>query len=147
MTESNKLLNEKIDELQGIINTGEILDKERAEKINTEIDKVQSDISKVTTAIEGRDGLDAVKEGVKATSEWNPYAAPILLVITIAESLGLFSVNKAKNTALAKQQADKQGREKTLREIADLPVEKVTATAVKKLMYSNIGEARTARKV
>ncbi|GAH82869.1 unnamed protein product, partial [marine sediment metagenome] len=44
----------------------------------------------------------------------------------------------------AKRDADKVGREKTLREIATMPEDKLTAAAVNALMYSNIGEARRA---
>lgn len=98
MTEASVLLNEKIDNVQAIIVESQVLEKEQTDKIFSEVDKVQADITKVTEAIEGREGVDAIKEGVKATSDWNPYAVPILAVINILEALGLFGLNKQKKT-------------------------------------------------
>jgi len=69
----------------------------------------------------------------------------MLLAVTTPTAVGgiawaKHNSNRA-NKAEAKRQADKAGREKTLRDIAAMPEAEITVVLVKKLMFANIGEA------
>ena len=94
MTDSSVFLQKSFIELKNAVKESEVIDQDRADKIFGEVETVLADMADVTTAIEGREGVDAIKEGVKATSGWNPYAAPILAGISIIEALGLFGLGK-----------------------------------------------------
>lgn len=165
-TEKVTLLSSKVDayqlETEGTIDllvADGLISKELAAKIdkaNEEIDRVQLQTTDIAEAIKDADYVSgddignvirAAKAGTAASAPWNPYATIIILGLTVLEGItALFLAKKSKDatTSKAKQQADKAGREKTLREIAALPEEKVTAPVVKSLMYNNIGEARRA---
>ncbi len=94
MTNSSVALQKSFVDLKNAVKESEVIDQDRADKIFGEVESVLADMADVTTAIEGREGVDAVKEGVKATSGWNTYAALILAGISIIEALGLFGINK-----------------------------------------------------
>lgn len=162
-SEKVTLLSTKVDDYQTEV--GEIVDLLEADKIisedivtkidkaNEEIDRIQPQIIDVAEAIKDADyvtGDDvgnlfkAAKAGTAASAPWNPYAMPILLGLSLAEGIVILLVNRKKNEEAKKRQADKEGREKTLREIATLPEVGITAPVVKAMMYSNIGDARRA---
>lgn len=168
-TEKVTLLSSKVDayqaETEGIIDLLEadkVITKELADKIdkaNEEIDTVQSQVVDVAEAVTGADyvpGDDfgnlfkAAKAGTVASAPWNPYATIIISILGLAEIItALFLTKKSKDatTSENKRQADKTGREKTLREIATMDEATLTAPVVKSLMYNNIGAARAANKV
>lgn len=162
-TEKVTLLSTKVDAYQ--LEVGGVIDLLEADKIinedivtkidktNEEIDRIQPQIVAVAEAIKDADYvtgddvgniIKAAKTGTTASAPWNPYAAPILLGLTLIEGIVLLITNQQKKKEAAKRQADKEGREKTLREIAVLPPVEVTAPIVKSMMYSNIGDARRA---
>ncbi len=155
------LLSDKVDayqaemgEVVNLLEADNILSKEIVEKIdktNEEIDRIQPKITEVAIAIRDAEyvsGDDAgniikgAKAGTAATASWNPYAAPMLLGLNLLEGVLLLILRRKKNRETKKRNADKVGREKTLREIATVDEGKLTAAAVKSLMFNNIGEAR-----
>lgn len=145
-----------IDDVLGLLERDGLITKElmgKVDKANEEIDRIQVQTTDVATAIKDADYVSgddvgniikAAKAGTAATAPWNPYAAPILLGLTLIEGILLLIFKKKVTVATNKQQADKEGREKTLREIAALPTETINAPLVKSMMYSNIGDARRA---
>lgn len=162
-SEKVTLLSAKVDAYQaetgGVIDllvADGIISKELAVKVDEaseKIDRIQPLMTGVAEAIKNTDYVSgddvgniikAARAGTAATAPWNPYAAPILLGLSLLEGVVLLLVNRSKNKEAAKRDADKAGREKTLREIATIPEDKLTAAAVNALMYSNIGEARRA---
>lgn len=162
-SENVTLLSTKVDDYQTEV--GEIVDLLEADKIisedivakidkaNEEIDRIQPQIIDVAEAIKDADYISgddvgnlfrAAKAGTAASAPWNPYAMPILLGLNLLEGVVILLVKRSKDKEANKRQADKEGREKTLREIATLPEVGITAPVVKAMMYSNIGEARRA---
>lgn len=160
-TEKVTLLSSKVDayqlETEGIIDLLEadgLISKElvaKVDKANEEIDRLQPQVVDIAEAIKDADYISGddignvirgTRAATTASAPWNPYAAPILLGLSLLEGIVLLFVNRNKNAETKKRDADKAGREKTLREIAALPEEKVTAPVVKSLMYNNIGIAR-----
>jgi len=125
----------------------------KIDKANEEIDRVQPQMLVFAKALQDAgmiedDGFGnyvrLAKAGTTASTSWNPYAAPILLGLSLLEGIVLLLVNRSKKKEANKRQADKEGREKTLREIATLPDAEITAPIVKSMMYNNIGDARKA---
>lgn len=62
--------------------------KEKVEIVLSQVEKVNEAVATAETPIE------AIKGGVAATSDWNPYAAPILAGIGILEALGIWKEKK-----------------------------------------------------
>lgn len=160
-TEQVVLLSDKVDAYQAemgevvdLLEADNILSKEIVEKIdktNEEIDRIQPKITEVAIAIRDAEYVSGddvgniikgAKAGTAATASWNPYATPILIGLNLLEGVLILLLKRRKDKIAKKRDADKVGREKTLREIAALPADKVTAPLVKSLMFNNIGEAR-----
>lgn len=125
----------------------------KIDKANEELDRVQPQMLVFAKALQDAGMIEGdgfgnyirlAKAGTTASASWNPYAAPILLGLSLLEGIVLLLVNRKKNEEANKRRADKAGREKTLREIAVMDEATLTAPVVKSLMYNNIGEARKA---
>ena len=157
------LVSEQIDALQdGVASMAVEFEKnklisaetaDRIKKVSEEIDRIQPTMVDVATAVRDADYVDgdtfgnAIKgliEANTASAPVNPYAVPIGAGLT---ALGLIAEmlrrreKTARLTEAAKRQADKQGRELTLREVASMG-DSVNPAVVKELMYKNIGNAR-----
>jgi outer membrane murein-binding lipoprotein Lpp len=64
-------------------------------KANVGIEDVLTKVEEVNEAVATAESpVEAIREGVKATSNWNPYAVPILAGISLLEALGVLGVNK-----------------------------------------------------
>ena len=72
--------------------------KETRDKVEIVLGQVEEVNEAVATA---EDPVDALKVGVTATKDWNPYAVPILAGISFLEALGIFK-EKKKNAGLEK---------------------------------------------
>jgi hypothetical protein len=129
-----------------------VLDQEEAAKVNKNIDKVIADTKTLRdTIVAAETPTEAITGVIEASGAMgNPYAKPM------AAGFGLISTllavwgnqqRKSRNKTEAKRQADKEGRERTLREIAAMDQIAVNAASVKSLMYSNIGDARSRKGV
>lgn len=126
---------------------------DRIDKLSEEFDRIQPTLEDVATAVRDADYVDGETfgnaiTGLKAanakSAPLNPYAVPIGAGLTILGLIAEALRRKEKNgrlTETAKRQADKQGRELTLREIAAMPAQP-SPELVKSLMYKNIGNAR-----
>ena len=69
--------------------------REEIAKANIGIEGVLTKVEEVNEAVATAESpVEAIREGVKATSDWNPYAVPILAGISLLEALGIFGVNK-----------------------------------------------------
>lgn len=69
--------------------------REEVAKANVGIEDVLTKVEEVNEAVATADSpVEAIREGVKATKDWNPYAVPILAGISLLEALGIFGVNK-----------------------------------------------------
>lgn len=118
------------------------------EKFAEEVDRVQEDIVVVNEAVKEKADQGIVEQLVatnEATRPFNPYADEvnaILGLVTVIGGIWAKSEFDKRKESDAKRQADKAGREKTLREIADMTEAEINAPLVKKLMYANIGDAR-----
>lgn len=125
---------------QGIVNS------EKVKSLSAELDKAQEKIVAANEAIKAKadeSALEQAKAAWDTTKDYNPYYIPGALILTILGEAGaIWKTNKTKNKVEAKRQADKEGRELALREIAAMKEEDVTAAIVKKLMYKRIGDAR-----
>ena len=160
-TEKVTLLSSKVDayqsEVGGIVDLLEadsIISENivaKIDKTNEEIDRIQPQITDVAEAIANADYISgddvgnifkAAKGTVAATATWNQYAAPILLGLSLVEGIVLLLVKRSKDKEAAKRQADKEGREQTLRELAAMPEAEITAPVVKSMMYKAIGDRR-----
>lgn len=147
------LVSEQIDALQDVIST---LDEETAgrfDKINKEIDRIQPTLVEVATAVKDADYVDGetfgnaisgLQAANAASAPVNPYAVPIGAGLTALGLLAEMLRRKEKQGRLkeaAKRQADKVGRERTLREAAALG-EDLKVADLNYMMYRNIGDAR-----
>ena len=71
-------------------------------KANVGIEGVLTKVEEVNEAVATAESpIEAIREGVKATSDWNPYAVPILAGISLLEALGILR-EKKKNNGLEK---------------------------------------------
>jgi len=69
--------------------------REEVAKANVGIEGVLTKVEEVNEAVATAESpVEAIREGVKATSDWNPYAVPILGGISLLEALGLFKEKK-----------------------------------------------------
>jgi len=69
--------------------------REEVAKANVGIEGVLTKVEEVNEAVATAESpVEAIREGVKATSDWNPYAVPILAGISLLEALGLFKEKK-----------------------------------------------------
>ena len=112
-----------------------------------EVSRVQSDIAVVNEAVKAKADqsfVDAFIEGWEASAPINPYYGYGALVIA---GIKIFLDGKAKKKLSAKYQADKEGRELALREIAAMEKSEITAPVVDVTMFRAIGEARLRNKV
>ena len=112
-----------------------------------EVSKVQSDIAVVNEAVKGKADqsfVDAFIVGWEASAPINPYYGYGALIIA---GIKIFMDGKAKKKLGAKYQADKEGRELALREIAAMEKSEITAPIVDVTMFRAIGEARLRNKV
>ena len=130
-------LSQSVDVLQGttkqLVVDG-VIDSEKADKINANIDKVQKDVMAVKDAVAtAKDPLDAAEKGWDASQPFNPYYGYGAAVIAILKALQL---GKTKKVVEDKYTAMKIGVEKTRNETA---LENAT------LLYKNIGDARKAK--
>jgi len=116
------------------------------EKYAEEVDKVQEHIVAVNEVVKEKadeSALEQVRAGWDTTKEFNPYYAYGALALTIlGEATALWKLNNKKNKLENKRQADKEGRELALREIAAMSENEITAPIVKAKMYKAIGDAR-----
>ncbi|MFH1281407.1 MAG: hypothetical protein ABIH91_01635 [Candidatus Omnitrophota bacterium] len=126
----------------------DVIDKQKTEKIQAEIDKVQGDVIDVVEAVKEKadQGLvEQIRAGNEASRPFNPYADEvnaILGLVTVIGGIWAKGEHDKKKNAEAKRQADKQGRELALRQLAAMPVAEITAPIVKEKMYKAIGDAR-----
>ena len=112
-----------------------------------EVSKVQSDIAVVNEVVKGKADqsfVDALVAGWEASAPINPYYGYGALVIA---GIRIYMDGKAKKKLSAKYQADKEGRELALREIAAMEKSEITAPVVDVTMFRAIGEARLRNKV
>ena len=112
-----------------------------------EVSKVQSDIAVVNEAVKAKADqsfVDALAAGWEASAPINPYYGYGALVIA---GIKIFMDGKAKKKLGAKYQADKEGRELALREIAAMEKSEITAPIVDVTMFRAIGEVRLRNKV
>ena len=167
LTDETRLFSEKVDEYQAVVvelkniavRDGLINEKTAAklDEVSAKVDEVQPHLDKIVTAVSEAPvtpgdalvtGVSKVKAGVSAGKGLipSPYGEVALAVLGILELLAL-KKNRDTKTELVtekdKRQADKVGREQTLRKIAAMDNEKVTAAVVKDIMYTEIGNART----
>ena len=150
-TDALMVVVDKVQETMDVFVEKGIIESEKVKKLSAELDKAQEKIVAANEAIKDKadeSALEQAKAAWDTTKDYNPYYVPGALILTILGEAGaLWKVNRNKNKINAKRQAEKEGRERTLREIADMTEAEVTAPLVKKLMYENIGEARARNKV
>lgn len=158
----NEVLQVQLDKVQVVateiaaeIQAAEIVDAEalaKLAKLNEEIDRVQALMDGIARALKNvaltgdtaQDFIAQLQAANTASGGVNPYVVPIGAGLS-ALSLFLGWLAKRENTGKVKvqkkYQADKQGRELTLREVATLGKES-TPEMLKELMYKNIAKAR-----
>ena len=142
-----------VDDLQAAVAESQLVESEAQEKINEEIDKVQTTLVEVATAVKDADYVDGetfgnaitgLQAANTASAPVNPYSPLIQVALGLVAAVGGgYGVKKRgdANKEATKRQADKQGRELTLRELAAMG-DNVPPAVVKELMYKNIGNAR-----
>jgi len=145
-TDTLMVVVDKLQETVGVLVKDGIIESEKVKVIFKEIDDAQEKIIAANEAIKEKadeSALEQFKAGWETTKDYNPYYVPGALILTILGEAGaLWKVNQNKNKVNAKRQADKEGRELALREIAAMPDTEITAPVVKAKMYKAIGDAR-----
>ena len=128
-----------------------LLNKEEVARVNTNISKVLADVERFNEAVASAETPgEAVGGAIEASRPFNPYADEMTAIFGLATVIGgvlLRRENNQKKKEAAKRQADKEGRELALREIAALPEDKITAPVVKAKMYKAIGDARRGNSI
>lgn len=103
VADGQQVLVSNMAELKTLVRDSGVIDQAKAEKLFTEAERVLSQGEQILVAIDGQEGIEMVKSGVKATAGWNPYAGWIMLGLNVAQGLGLFGLGKKnidKGTAL-----------------------------------------------
>ena len=114
--------------------TDGLINKEKVDKINAGIDKVQEQILVVVKDVEtAPDVITGIEKGWSATEPFNPYYGYGLAVLSV---LKLLQTTKTKKVVEDKYTAMKVGVEKTRNEAT---IEEAAA------LYKNIGDARKAK--
>ncbi len=135
---SVSVLNESVDDLQLIteeLASENVIDAEKLDKINDNIDKVQKDAELVKEAIaDAKDPIEAAEKGWDASKPFNPYYGYGAAIIAI---LKLFSAAKEKKEVEAKYSAAKNGMDKFRNDNPDKAKE----------LYEDVGAARKTLKV
>lgn len=125
-----RLYEEELERMQNTTDPNELAFS--AEKIQQIQIAQAANLGTLTLLQESRDKPTAEKKGGYLN----------LLHALIPLAVGYAGIELRKRLTLEKKrQAEKQGRELALREIADMNEKEITATTVKKIMYKDIGEA------
>lgn len=145
-----------------VLNLGQdvdlLMDKidDQQSKLIAQIDKVQEHVTLVNEAVKLAKTLpEKAAAGIEASRPFNPYADEMVVGLGLLISIGGLFMRKSNKEATAnaklyatehkKRQADKQGRENTLRKIAAENIS--SAASIKAVMYDEIGKARAANGV
>lgn len=133
----------------------------KIDKIDEEIDRVQPHLVAIAEAVRDADYTagdvagNLVKGGTAVVTVAKPlipapYGDIALLILGSIEVITAAFLKKKSGeneTTLAKRQAEKEGREKTVKELATMmsPGNVITAADVDNLLYKNIGEKRAEK--
>ncbi len=137
---------DKMQETMEVFAEKGIVDSEKVKALSADIDDAQDKIIAANEAIKEKadeSAFEQFKAGWETTKDYNPYYVPGALILTILGEAGaIWKTTKTKNKAEAKRQADKEGRELALRQLAAMVPGEINAAVVKERMYKAIGDAR-----
>ena len=86
---------QEVVELTGLVREIIPVVREIGGENNEKVERLLTDVERVNEAVATAEiPVEAIREGVKATSDWNPYAVPILAGISLLEALGIFREKK-----------------------------------------------------
>ncbi|MGB2809409.1 MAG: hypothetical protein WBC22_16830 [Sedimentisphaerales bacterium] len=159
LTDNTKMFMAKVDDYQVVANKAfdlAVRDNFISENTYTKVIGLSNDVnnfkpqlSEIVKAVdEAPDNVvDKAEAGLSAALPLipTPYGEIALLALGIWKAFGIKKekeTTKAFATESGKRRSEKAGTEKTIRELATMPVEEITADVVKSKLFANIGTER-----